>query len=88
MVRNGSFLGVIAEREDPAFSAVVSLGAEAKWDVPRTLPGTEEIFEWLMTAPSDEKVFLNKVRKTGGEPVKFVEATYYRPYHMHGSIGT
>ena len=41
-----------------------------------------------MTAPSDEKVFLNKVRKTGGEPVKFVEATYYRPYHMHGSIGT
>ena len=88
VVRNGSFLGVVAEREDQAFSAAATLGAAAKWDVSRKLPGTEGIFEWLVTTPSDEKVFLNKVRMTGGEPVKIVEATYYRPYHMHGSIGT
>jgi CO/xanthine dehydrogenase Mo-binding subunit len=88
VVRNGSFLGVVAEREDQAFSAAATLGAVAKWDVPSTLPGTEGIFEWLMTTPSNEKVFLNQVRKTGNEPVRIVEATYYRPYHMHGSIGT
>jgi nicotinate dehydrogenase subunit B len=88
VVRNGSFLGIIAGREDQAFAAATALGAVAKWDVKSTLPGTEGIFHWLTTAPSEPKEVLNKVRTTGGEPAKVIEAIYYRPYHMHGSIGT
>jgi xanthine dehydrogenase molybdopterin-binding subunit B len=88
VIRNGSFVGVVAKRQDQALSAATALAAAAQWDVPRALPGTEGIFEWLTRTPSDTKVFLNKVRATGGEPVRLVEATYYRPYHMHGSIGT
>jgi CO/xanthine dehydrogenase Mo-binding subunit len=88
VVRDGSFLGIVAEREDQAFAAASALGAAATWDVKRTLPGTEGIFDWLTTTHSDEKVFLNKVRNTSEEPVKVIEASYYRPYHMHGSIGT
>lgn len=88
VLRNGSFLGIVAEREDQAFAAATALAASAKWDVESTLPGTEGIFEWLTTAPSDTKIFLDKARATGGAPAKIIETTYYRPYHMHGSIGT
>ena len=88
VLRNGSFLGIVAEREDQAFAAAKALAANAKWDIESALPGTEGIFDWLTTTPSDEKVFFDKARATGGPPTKVMEATYYRPYHMHGSIGT
>jgi nicotinate dehydrogenase subunit B len=88
VVHNGSFLGIIAEREEQGFAAAAVLAAAAKWDVKSSLPGTEGIFEWLTNALSDEKVFLNKERKGGADPTKVIEATYHRPYHMHGSIGT
>lgn len=88
VVRDGSFLGIVAERADQAVTAATALSSSAKWDVKRTLPGTDGIFDWLTSAPSDEKKFLNTVRTTGGKPVKVLEASYYRPYHMHGSIGT
>src|SRR5690606_23432900 len=45
-------------------------------------------FDWLQSAPSEEKEILNKARSDGPTPVETVEATYYRPYHMHASIGT
>jgi nicotinate dehydrogenase subunit B len=88
VVRDGSFLGIVAERADEAAAAATALGAAAKWDVKSTLPGTDGIFDWLTSAPSGEKKFLDKVRTTGGKPVKVLEASYFRPYHMHGSIGT
>ena len=66
VVRNGSFLGVVAEREDQAFSAAAALGAAAKWDVSKKLPGTEGIFDWLVTTPSNATVFLNKIQATWG----------------------
>ena len=33
VVRNGSFLGVIAEREEQALAAAAALDGAAKWDV-------------------------------------------------------
>jgi nicotinate dehydrogenase subunit B len=88
VLRNGSFLGIVAKREDQAFAAATALAGTAKWDVENSLPGNEGIFEWLQSTPSSEKVFLDKQRATGGAPVKVFEAEYFRPYHMHGSIGT
>ena len=88
VVRNGSFLGVVAEREEQAVAAATALGNSAKWNVESLLPGTDGIFDWLQNAPSEEKELLNQERSGGGEPAKMIEATYYRPYHMHGSIGT
>ena len=39
VVRNGSFLGVVAERQDQAWAAAAALSAAAKWDVKSVLPG-------------------------------------------------
>jgi len=88
VVRNGSFLGVVAERYDQAQAAATALGNTAEWNVESVLPGTDGIFDWLQNAPSEPKEILNNVREGGGEPAKTMEATFHRPYQMHASIGT
>ncbi len=89
VVRNGSFLGVIAKREGQALAAAKALTATAKWKVEKVLPGDDGIFDWLRkTTPN--KMIQTKVQPRVGGPVpaKTMQATYYRPYHMHASIGT
>ncbi len=89
VVRNGSFLGVIAKREGQALAAAKALSATAKWKVEKVLPGDDGIFDWLRkTTPN--KIIQTKVQPRVGGPVpaKTMQATYYRPYHMHASIGT
>jgi len=88
VVRNGSFLGVIAERQEQAWAAATALSQAAKWDVVSDLPGHEGIFDWLQTTESEEKEILNQARTDGATPAGTMEATFYRPYHMHASIGT
>ncbi|MDB5572475.1 MAG: aldehyde dehydrogenase [Hyphomicrobiales bacterium] len=89
VVRNGSFIGVIAEREEQANAAAQALFAAAKWDVEKALPGTDGMQDWLLNAKPNKVIETKKQPRAGGDPaVKTLEATYYRPYHMHASIGT
>jgi len=87
-VRDGSFLGVVAEREEQALAAADALGKAAKWNVESVLPGNDGIFDWLLQAPIAKDIEIkNDVRQGGGEVAKTIEAEYHRPYHMHASIG-
>ncbi|NND50356.1 MAG: xanthine dehydrogenase family protein molybdopterin-binding subunit, partial [Rhizobiales bacterium] len=87
-VRNGSFLGVVAEHQDQAWAAAEALQRDAKWEVKSVLPGHDGIFDWLESADSEELEIVNNARSGGGEPAKILERTFRRPYHMHASIGT
>jgi CO/xanthine dehydrogenase Mo-binding subunit len=87
VVRDGSFLGVIAEREYQAVVAMRALATDAKWDERRALPEPSKLYEFLERTPSNEIVDLER-RATGQLAVaRTLEATYRRPYQMHGSIG-
>jgi nicotinate dehydrogenase subunit B len=88
VVRDGSFLGIVAEREEQANAAATALGKAAKWKVDKLPTGTEGIFDWLTSAKSDDKEILTKPRSDGPAAAKVLKATYLRPYQMHGSIGT
>ncbi len=90
VVRNGSFLGVIAERQEQALAAAEALANAGQWEVESVLPGHDGMKDWLLAkgAEVEEKEWLNKAREGGAEPAGRHEATYYRPYHMHASIGT
>jgi CO/xanthine dehydrogenase Mo-binding subunit len=95
VVRDGSFLGVIAEREEQAVRATEALQMTAAWEGCRVLPSQENLFDHLMSQP--DQAFL----VVGGKPVdgpvppiqapaeamQTLAATYYRPYHMHASLG-
>lgn len=86
VIRNGSFLGIIADHQEQAWAAAASLTANANWNVPSDLPGSDGIYDWLETS---ENVVDKEIVNTAepGAEANFLEATYYRPYQMHGSIG-
>ncbi|RJT41357.1 xanthine dehydrogenase family protein molybdopterin-binding subunit [Mesorhizobium waimense] len=87
VVRNGSFLGIIASRQDQAYDASSALAKVAEWDVENDLPGDEGIFDWLLSAPTRDEEIMNETAGAPHTPSRVFEATYERPYQMHGSIG-
>ena len=89
VVKNGSFLGVVARREAQAQAAAQALALACRWNVPKRLPGTNAMPDWLASTKPDKVIeTLKKPRSNGAAVARTVEATYYRPYQMHASIGT
>ncbi|MBO0736589.1 MAG: xanthine dehydrogenase family protein molybdopterin-binding subunit, partial [Alphaproteobacteria bacterium] len=86
LVRNGNYLAVIAEREYQAVTAMQALAAAASWDEQTVLPEQKEIFSLLEHLPADAIVIREDQPFAWGGARSF-EATYLRPYQMHGSIG-
>jgi CO/xanthine dehydrogenase Mo-binding subunit len=86
VVRDGSFLGVVAEREEQAVKARTALSASAKWSGGDPLPDPAGIYEQLLTLRMDDKVISEKEAPLPAG-AKVIEATYRRPYTAHASIG-
>ena len=86
VVRDGSFLGVIAEREHQATVAMRELSAGAKWAPGRKLPEQAHIAEVLQQLPAQDLVILDRPG-TSAAPMRRLEASYSRPYLAHASIG-
>ena len=86
VVRDGSFLGVIAEREEQAIKASLALAKIARWTAGPPLPDAAHIYDRLLALPTQDKV-VNEKQAALPEGVKYVEATYRKPYMAHASIG-
>jgi CO/xanthine dehydrogenase Mo-binding subunit len=86
VVRDGSFLGVVAEREEQAIKASVALAETAKWKAGPPLPDPTGIYDRLLALPTDDKVVSEKAAASPAG-AKIVEATYRKPYMAHASIG-
>ena len=56
VVRDGDFLGVIAEREEVALRAADRLRADATWDQKPSLPDEDDLPAFLTEAPADTTV--------------------------------
>ena len=87
VVRDGSFLGIVAEREEQAIKAVEALSASAKWKAGPPLPDPARLYEHLKKLPTLDTVISNKEAPLLASGAKVVEATYHRPYHAHASLG-
>ncbi|WP_050419488.1 xanthine dehydrogenase family protein molybdopterin-binding subunit [Bradyrhizobium tropiciagri] len=85
VIRDGNFLGVIAEREWTAVQAMRTLAATTTWIERQELPDEADLPAALMSLPSRDST----IRDTGspGNPGILVEGTFSRPYLTHGSIG-
>jgi len=89
VVRNGAFLGVVAQRQEQAIAAAGAVAAAARWEVEKALPGHDGMERWLRETKPARVIDTRKTPRSGGAaPAKVIEATYYRPYQMHASIGT
>jgi len=95
VVRDGSFLGAVAEREEQAVKAADALRVAARWSEQETLPAMDQLHEWLLAQPVSSYRVVEGVPVEGAiDPIatpagaaRTLEATYTRPYHMHASIG-
>jgi CO/xanthine dehydrogenase Mo-binding subunit len=95
VVRDGSFLGVIAEREEQAVAAMKALKKSAVWDTRINLPAQEALFDHLMSTPDQAFLVVNGTPvddpippiEAPSEAVNTLKAAYYRPYHAHASLG-
>ena len=86
VVRDGSFVAVVAAHEYEAIQAMRALAAAARWEERATLPDQAEFYAYLQKLPADVIVDLD--RQAGVSPgAHSFEASYRRPYQMHGAIG-
>lgn len=89
VVRNGSFVGVIAKDEWGAISGMTALQGVAKWGQTNVFPDAADIPTYLQSAlHSDVKeVVTGSVEDALRTAHKRVDAVYTVPYLSHGSIG-
>ena len=86
VVRDGSFLGVVAEREEQAVKARDALIRAAKWSGGSELPDPARLHDELMALPTQSSVVSEK-QASVTPAAQTLEATYTRPYIAHPSIG-
>ena len=86
VVREGSYLAVVAEKEWQAIKAMRALTAAAKWEETATLPDEATVLDTLRALPARDIPILTW-KADAGAPVKRLKARYTRPYLMHGAIG-
>jgi nicotinate dehydrogenase subunit B len=86
VVRDGSFLGVVAEREEQAIGARAALLKSAKWTLGPQLPDPARLFEVIKSLPSKDATIGVK-QGSPPENARTFEAVYTKPYMAHASIG-
>ena len=95
VVRDGSFLAVVAAREEQAVGAMEALQDRAQWHEEATLPPVDDLPAWLVAQPARSFLVVGGVAGDGPIPpiappagaVRTLAATYTRPYQMHASVG-
>ena len=95
VVRDGSFLGLVAEREEQAVQAMEALQAAAVWQNDTDLPPQARLLDHMLTQPQQANLVVNGTPVGGPIPpiqappeaAQTLTATYFRPYHSHASLG-
>lgn len=88
VVRDGNFIGVVAEREEQAVKARQAAIAAAKWQESPLPTDDVDIYDYLERRPSKDQVIIERIdaqARARGE--RQFEARYTKPYLAHASIG-
>ncbi len=86
VVRDGSFLGVVAAREEVAIAAADALRDSARWEGEPALPAPDRLADFVRRHPAAESrvIAAAEAPATAG---RHIEARYVRPYQAHASLG-
>ncbi len=87
VVRDGSFLGVVAEREEQSIRALTRLKRIALWEESTVLPETTDPRFLFKETTEDEVISEKRDAAAAARAAKTFEAEYTRPYIAHASIG-
>jgi CO/xanthine dehydrogenase Mo-binding subunit len=86
LVRDGNFLGVVAETEEAAEAALAALRAGARWSEGEALPDEGELAAWLRSQPAETTVVAAKEARSAPAPARTMRRRYTRPFIAHAAI--
>ena len=86
LLRDASYLAVVATKEWHAVKAMRALAAAAKWQETASLPDQATLADTIRSLPARDIPVLTR-KAQAATPVKRLQARYTRPYLMHGAIG-
>ena len=81
LVRDGSFVGVVGEREVDVDRALERLTRDCAWAETDTLPDEDDLPDWLRTGPHEDIEVLDE-----GVSGTTLRASYSKPFLVHASI--
>jgi CO/xanthine dehydrogenase Mo-binding subunit len=87
VVHEGSFLAVVADREEVALRAAERLRSDTRWEVGALLPDEDELPSFIETAPATRSVLAERSSDVTAAVAQSISATYHRPFLAHASIG-
>jgi nicotinate dehydrogenase subunit B len=88
VVRDGSFIAVVCEREEQAISARLALRDLAVWSRPELPPTLADTFEHPdAELQAQDSVVYEKTAPSAAVAVRQIEARYTRAFQLHASIG-
>jgi CO/xanthine dehydrogenase Mo-binding subunit len=86
VVRDGSFLGVVARTEREAERALHKLRAAARWDERATLPDAADLPAFLHGAEAESTVVAQRNADAPAPAGRRFQASYAKPFLAHASI--
>jgi len=86
VMREGSYLAVVAAKEWQAIKAMRALAASAEWRESATLPEQSQAPALIRSLPARDIPVLTW-SNPAAPAVQRISARYTRPYQMHGAIG-
>ena len=86
-MRDGSFLGVVAETDRAALRAAGRVARAARWQTSPSLPDSDDLRGFLLSAPSqDETVADQPAGDAAGPAARTLTAEFTRPFLAHASV--
>jgi CO/xanthine dehydrogenase Mo-binding subunit len=87
IVRDGSFLGVVAPSDRAAVTSAQAVAGTARWEVTPSLPDEHDLKEFLLSGPA-QVVTVDEVRdeEAAAAVTRTLEAEFTRPYLAHASM--
>jgi CO/xanthine dehydrogenase Mo-binding subunit len=88
VVRDGNFIGVVADNEWSAIQAASKL--KVTWDEGDAEPKQAELYNYIRSLPvaeEDEIAKAGDVKTALSGAAKTLKATYYQPFQAHASMG-
>ena len=87
LVRDGSFLGVVAETDRAALRAAGRVARAARWRTSPSLPDSRDLRGFLLSAPSQEETVADQPGGDAASPAtRTLTAEFSRPFLAHASV--
>jgi nicotinate dehydrogenase subunit B len=88
LIRDGSFLGVVAETDRAALRAAGLVARAAHWETTPSLPDMRALREFLLSAPAHEETVIDRPPDAAGAGpgTRTLTAEFTRPFLAHASI--